>query len=109
MIPLSEPFAYANDPTKAGKRASVAIRFASKINGREFAIFAVHTRFDAVSWLLVDCDNLDPANMPTIRRQADTFAEAMAGYSLDDFHVTNRAILRDAPKPRAPKLAKPGI
>ncbi len=67
--------AQANDPSRKGQIASPKIAFGDY---KRYAIYAVHTRFDAVSWFVADCD-VDDCGMPGIIRQEPTIAEALRG------------------------------
>ena len=68
-----------NDPNHAGALASRKIFFGE--NSR-YAVAAVHTRFDSVSWFVWDAEEIDPVtDGPAVIRQADTFREAMDGFS----------------------------
>ena len=52
-----------NNPSKAGKRAGRAKFFGE--NSR-FAVYPVHTRFDAVSWMVSDAEMPDEeAGLPS--------------------------------------------
>jgi len=46
---------------------------------KRYAVYPVHTRFDAVQWFVADAFALDEAGMPEIIRQAATKEEAMKG------------------------------
>ena len=77
MIPLPKvaPRSKANDPAKAGKRASRAILFGPF---SRFAVFAVHTRFAALEWLATDAMQADPVTGgPAVIAQAPSFQQAM--------------------------------
>lgn len=52
------PRARENNPLRAGEVAS------KKVWGGEndrYSLFAVHTRFDSVTWVIKDCETNDPA------------------------------------------------
>lgn len=67
-----------NDPRQAGRNASNQIRFGEF--GR-YALAAVHTRFDAVTWMVFDAEKPDElTGKPSIVRQADTVSEALSGF-----------------------------
>jgi hypothetical protein len=67
----------ANNPSQSGRLASDRIRFGEF--GR-FALAAVHTRFEAVTWMVFDAEQEDElTGKPKIIRQADSAAEAIRG------------------------------
>lgn len=66
-----------NDPMKCGKLASRRLTF-GEFN--RFALFAVHTRFDKVTWMVSDAEQTDEkTGFAKIIRQADSVCEAMVG------------------------------
>jgi hypothetical protein len=70
-----------NDPTRAGQDASKRQYFGEF--GR-YAVFAVHTRFDAVCWFVTDAESIADAQVragefPAVIRQEATREAAMAG------------------------------
>jgi hypothetical protein len=70
-----------NDPRFAGRQASgkVLFGFCSR-----YALYAVHTRGDAVQWLVADAESMDAeTGLPGIIRQAATPEEAVAGLADD--------------------------
>jgi hypothetical protein len=56
----------ANQPTWAGRRASLKTLFG---HNSRFALFAVHTRFDAVQWFVTDAEKPDADGTPSVVRQ----------------------------------------
>ena len=64
-----------NDPRRKGQRASKAFRVGEF--GR-YAVYAVHTRFDAPQWFVADAE-IDDGGMPAIIRQEETPEAALAG------------------------------
>ena len=75
MLPVL--FASPNNPERAGQRASRKVLF-GEFN--RYAVWAVHTRFDRVCWMVADAQVIDPVTGgPDIIRQADTQAEAVEG------------------------------
>lgn len=58
-----------NNPQRAGARASVIQQFGE--NNR-YAVWAVHTRFNAVEWFVADIDH-------SIIRQEPTYEQAVDG------------------------------
>jgi hypothetical protein len=73
---MSEYF-ISNDPTKPGQRATAP----EPICDGRYLLFAVHTRFDAVTWMVEDLATPDEVcGLPTsIIRQESTRAQAIAG------------------------------
>lgn len=70
----------ANDPGRAGQNASDAVLFGEF---DRYAVFAVHTRFDAVSWFVVDAEGVTDAQvrakqLPPVIRQEPTYEAAIA-------------------------------
>jgi hypothetical protein len=68
----------ANDPARAGKTASRRMYFGDL---SRFAVYAIHTRHEAVTWIVTDADTPDPLfpDFAAIIRQAASFQEAIAG------------------------------
>ena len=70
----------ANDPRQAGRLASNRIRFGDC--GR-YALAAVHTRFEDVTWMVFDAEQEDElTGKPKIIRQSDSPSEALSGFGL---------------------------
>ena len=66
-----------NDPSKDGKLAARKRSFGEY---HRYAVFPVHTRWDAVTWFVEDADITDPiTGKPDIIRQAPTEQEAVEG------------------------------
>ena len=65
-----------NDPARKGDLAARKRLFGG--NSR-FAIAPVHTRFDAVEWMVWDAHRDDGTGRPEVIRQAATEAEALEG------------------------------
>lgn len=65
-----------NDPTLAGQKASDKLCFGRA--GR-YAVAAMHTRFDAITWFVWDAEKPEDDGTPSIIRQADTLEAAIAG------------------------------
>jgi len=66
----------SNDPTRKGEDASSRVVFGD--NGR-FVAYAVHTRFDAVSWFVEDTESVDEYGFFAVIRQESTIEEALHG------------------------------
>lgn len=64
----------ANNPALKGKRASRA-RFLGPF--KRFAVYAMHTRFEAVAWVVCDAEAVCEAGLPEITIH-NTEAEAIA-------------------------------
>lgn len=74
---MSKSIALRNDPSQAGRLAGPKRLFG---DFHRYAVFPVHTRFDAVEWFVADAESTDPVTgKPKIIRQAPTEAEAVAG------------------------------
>lgn len=70
------PKTASNNPALAGAPASRKVLFGG--NSR-FAIFAIHTRFDAVSWFVADAELADEiTGHPAIIVQSATFEDAIS-------------------------------
>jgi hypothetical protein len=66
-----------NDPRLAGQ---IAVRPVSFGDYRRFSVFAVHTRFAAIEWMVKDAELLDEITEgPAVIRQGPTREEVMAG------------------------------
>jgi hypothetical protein len=79
---MNFPSAPANNPLDAGSQASDKTFFGEF---DRYALFAVHTRFDAVQWFVADAELPDPVTgKPSIIRQAATPEEAVAGLRFND-------------------------
>jgi hypothetical protein len=65
-----------NDARFAGRLASDKVLFGEC---SRYALYAVHTRGDAVQWFVADAESPDHTGLPQIVRQADTPEQAMAG------------------------------
>jgi len=71
---VSVPFAQDNNPKQAGELAS------SKVTFGRYAVYAVHTRFDNVSWFVADAESVDEVTGGSaIIRQESSFETAVAG------------------------------
>ena len=70
------PDSRPNDPRRPGQRASVSLTFGEF--GR-YMLYAVHTRFDAVSWFVQDAETPDAEGYATVIRQEPTPELAVAG------------------------------
>lgn len=72
MIPNPE-----NNPRKAGQRATRQQLFGDY---SRYAVYAVHTRFEAVEWFVADAETTDEATgLPAIIRQEPTMVQAVEG------------------------------
>lgn len=66
-----------NDPTLAGQAAGRKRLFGDY---HRYAVWPVHTRFDAVEWFVADAFLEDPVTgLPEVIRQAATEEAAVAG------------------------------
>lgn len=66
-----------NEPTMAGRLAGRK-RFFGDYS--RYAVFPVHTRFEAVEWFVADAEVTDEVTgLPAVIRQAASKAEAVAG------------------------------
>ena len=66
-----------NNPNLAGQRANKKELFGPF---SRYAVYAIHTRFDYIEWIVTDADKIDElTNLPAIIRQAKTKEDAMRG------------------------------
>lgn len=72
-----------NNPQQAGQVAGRKEFFGEPGESRNrYAIYPVHTRFDAVQWFVADAEVIDElTGFASVIRQAPTKAAAMAGLS----------------------------
>jgi hypothetical protein len=71
-----------NNPKLAGQQAGPKAYFGEH---RRFAVYPVHTRFDAVSWFVADAELIDEATgFASIIRQEATKEAAMDGLLAED-------------------------
>lgn len=71
-----------NHPNLAGQQAGPKHYFGEH---RRFAVYPVHTRFDAVSWFVADAERIDEATgFASIIRQEATKEAAMDGLLAED-------------------------
>jgi hypothetical protein len=69
-----------NDPSRAGQHATAKYLFGPF---NRYAVFAVHTRFDAVSWFVTDAEQFDDVTgAPLVIRQEATRQLAVRGLPL---------------------------
>lgn len=67
----------ANNPALKGQPASKKQFFGER---RRFAVWPVHTRFDAVEWFVADAEHpLSDMSHAEVIRQADTYEQAVEG------------------------------
>lgn len=75
---MQAPESQKNDPSKKGQKASKVL-----IHGafNRYATYAMHTRFEAVTWITEDAEQKDEncENLPKVVRQSNTFTEAIEG------------------------------
>ena len=66
-----------NNTKLAGQRANKKELFGPFFR---YAVYAIHTRFDYVEWIITDAEKIDElTSLPAIIRQAKTKEEAMRG------------------------------
>lgn len=66
-----------NDPSRKGQLAAPKRLFGEY---NRYAVGPVHTRFEAIEWMVWDADETDPVTLgPAVIRQAATEDEAVAG------------------------------
>lgn len=65
----------ANNPAQKGQRASRKVLFG---DCSRYAIAALHTRFDAVTYFVWDAETDDGTGRPEVIRQEDTAEAALA-------------------------------
>ena len=68
---MKAPKTIPNNNDHAGRIASDKVTFGP---WHRYSVFAVHTRFDKVTWLVEDVEGI-----PEIIRQEDTFEQAVSG------------------------------
>lgn len=72
-----------NDPTKRGEIACIPARkllFGDGIGSNtRYAVWPIHTRFDAVEWFVADAEHPNARPTAVVIRQARTFEEAVSG------------------------------
>ena len=74
---ISSPATSPNTPNLAGQYASKQILFGES---SRYAVYAVHTRFESVCWVVVDAESSDSKNfLPEIIRQESSFDKAIEG------------------------------
>jgi hypothetical protein len=67
---------YANNPARKGELAARKQTFGDY---RRYAVAPVFTRFEAVQWFVWDAEAPDREGHPSIIRQEETLAAAVAG------------------------------
>lgn len=70
------PHSIKNDPSKAGKRARKIETFGEF---SRFAIYPIHTRFEAVCWIVLDALIVDEFGLASVIRQASSKESALEG------------------------------
>lgn len=74
---IEMPVTAQNNPAIAGALASQKILFGQF---KRYAVYAVHTRFDAVQWFVDDAEKREPlTNLPETIRQNNDFEKAIIG------------------------------
>lgn len=77
MAALQIPTASVNNPARKGELASSKVLFGDY---KRYALFAMHTRFDVVAWIVQDAHITDPVTGgPETIRQEDTPEAAIGG------------------------------
>ena len=81
LTPSSFAKTYKNDPAKKGQLAARKRLFGPY---SRYAVAPIHTRFDAVEWIVWDAENpwMDASGLPGIIRQAATLEDALHGLDL---------------------------
>lgn len=68
-----------NNPALKGQPAAKKVLFGER--GR-YAVWPIHTRFDAVEWFVADAEHpLSTMSRAEVIRQADTYEQAVEGLS----------------------------
>jgi len=79
MNNLRKPKTRPNNPERKGERASSVVTFGDL---SRYAVFAVHTRFEAVTWFVTDAEAEDEeTGAPKVIRQGDTFEAVVADWA----------------------------
>jgi 2-polyprenyl-6-methoxyphenol hydroxylase-like FAD-dependent oxidoreductase len=74
---LSFSVSLVNDPSKAGQPAAKKQFFGES---RRFAVWPIHTRFDAVEWFVADAEHrLSDLSHAEVIRQEPTLEKALEG------------------------------
>lgn len=73
MNATQAPQVEANDAARKGTRASEIV----ELHDCRFRVYAVHTRFDSVTWFAIDNRCLLIPNESAVIAQCDTFAECV--------------------------------
>lgn len=74
---LSFSASLVNDPSKAGQPAARKQFFG---DSRRYAIWPIHTRFDAVEWFVADAEHaLSDLSHAEVIRQSPTMEKALEG------------------------------
>ena len=72
---MTFPTSETNSPARSGQPASSAMY----LDGHRYKLQAIHTRFDAVAWFVVDAEKVDDVTgLPAVIRQEATPAAAVA-------------------------------
>lgn len=78
---MKEPTTTPNMKSLAGRRASdsVLVKEYEGSDTYRYAVYAIHTRFDAVTWVVKDSELTDLlTGESSVIRQCDTFQDAIA-------------------------------
>lgn len=73
---LNIPKFRLNDPQRAGQRASESLIFG---DFSRYKLYAVHSRFNRVSWFVEDAEKPDDFGQPTVIRQEESPESAVEG------------------------------
>lgn len=65
-----------NNPLRAGRLASNKVIFGDR---KRYALYAIHTRFGKIEWIVVDAETPDYLGQADVIRMADTPHDAVAG------------------------------
>lgn len=80
IITLAALRAQPNNPNRKGELASRKITFGP---WSRYAVYAIHTRFDSVQFIVADAEVMDGVtNRPSVIRQSDTLEQALHGLDL---------------------------
>lgn len=71
--------AISNDPNKRGQKAHRPFFFGDEYSNNRFMLYPIHTRFDAIQWIIKDASVTDDVTgLSQIIRQIDSKDDAIS-------------------------------